>query len=82
MSNLYNLDKNDFIRGLITAVFAGIVWSIGSAVNQAGFDVFSANWGMILGSAFNAGIAAFMGYLSKNFLTGEDGKVNLGVAKV
>lgn len=70
---MFKLHTNDFIRGLVTAVVAGLVISLGSAVQQTGFDVFTANWGELLGTALNAGFAAFVGYLGKNFLSDSKG---------
>lgn len=75
MSPLFKLQLNDFVKGAIVAGLAAFVWSVGSVFNQAGFDVFSANWSSILSSAFNAAVAALVGYLSKNLLTDENGKI-------
>jgi hypothetical protein len=75
MTGLFKITQSDFLKGAVTAVFAAIVWSIGSAASQAGFDVFSADWGPIVASAINAGVSAFVGYMGKNFLTDANGKV-------
>lgn len=74
MSEMFKLKSNDFVKGAITALITGLVWSIGSAFNQTGFDIFSTDWGAIIGSAINAGIASGMGYLIKNLGTDSDGK--------
>lgn len=74
-STLFRLNASDLVKGAVTAIFAALIFALAGAVNQTGFDVFTADWGMILGSALNAGFAAFVGYLSKNLLTDEDGKV-------
>lgn len=75
MSNLYKLNQADFLKGAVSAVVAGVVWTIAGTFNQAGFDVFSTDWGMIISSAINAGVAAFVGYLGKQFMTDNEGKV-------
>lgn len=72
-SDMFKLDTNDVVRGVITAVIAGIVVSLAGVVQTPGFDVFTANWGMILGSAINAAFAAFIGYVGKNFLSDSKG---------
>ena len=40
-----------------------------------GVDVFTADWGAILTTAVNAGVAAFVGYMAKNFVTDDGGQV-------
>ena len=75
MSNLFKLNVGDLGRGAVTALLAGVVWSVASVFTQSGFDIFSADWKTIINSALNAGMAAFVGYLSKNLLTDSEGKL-------
>ena len=72
---LYKLQLNDFVKGAVVAVFTGFVFSVFGFFNQPGFDLFAADWNAILGAAVNAGVAAFVGYLSKQFVTDENGKI-------
>lgn len=80
-SGLYSLNKGDFIRGLITAVFAGVAVAIGSVLNGVftadGFDVFSVDWGMVGKNMVNAAVigaqGGFAGYIAKNFLSDNKG---------
>ena len=72
---LFKLNSNDFLKGAISAVIAGFVWGLLKLVGADGFDVFSADWPAILNSAVNAAVAAFVGYIGKNFLSDENGKV-------
>ena len=81
MSELFRLNSNDFLRGAVTAVCAAIFMTVASVVGQPGFDLFTLDYASLLNTAINAGVAAFVGYLSKNLLTGSDGKINLGVVK-
>ena len=74
-SELFKLGTNDFIKGLVSAIVAAFVITLYGVVTQAGFNLFTADWGVILNSSLNAGIAAFIGYLGKNFLSDKDGKV-------
>lgn len=74
-SKLFRLNINDLFKGAVTAVIAGVVISLAGVVQQAGFDVFSADWGAILSSAVSAGVAAFVGYVGKNFVSDSEGKV-------
>jgi hypothetical protein len=73
---LYTLGKNDLIKGAITAVIAGIITTLYGVVSQAGFDVFSADWGQILNEVIKISFSSFLAYLGKNFLTNEDGEFN------
>ena len=80
-SKLYSLGKNDFIKGAVSALIAGFIFALGSVVSQAGFSVFDANWFQVFDTAINAGLAALIGYLGKNYLSDSEGTV-LGKADV
>jgi hypothetical protein len=70
---MYELGKSDFVKGLIVAVLGAIFTTLSGIFSQAGFDVFSANWGVILGDVLKVITATFVGYLGKNFFSDEDG---------
>lgn len=72
---MFTLRAGDIARGAVTAVFAGMLVVIGGAVLSAGFDAFTADWVSIGKAAVNAGLASFVGYLMKNFLTDSHGKM-------
>ena len=74
-SNFLRLNVNDFIRGVVTAIFAAVITVLYQVTQSAGFDVFTANWGMILSEMINVSITVFIAYLSKNLLSDSDGKV-------
>ena len=74
-SKFLRLNINDVVRGLITAIFTAVIVTLYGAVNQAGFDIFTADWGVIASTALSAGFSAFIGYLGKNVMTAENGKV-------
>lgn len=71
---MFKLDSSDALKGVITAIIAGVVVSLYGVVTQAGFDVFAADWGSILHMAINGAVAAFFGYIGKNLLTDTSGK--------
>ena len=75
MSSFLRLNTKDFSKGAVTAVFVGVLTALYQVFTVAGFDVFSADWGSILSSAFNVAITTFIGYLAKNFLSDSEGKV-------
>ena len=79
-SELFKLNLGDLGKGALTAFCAGLIFALGSVVNQAGFDVFTANYAQVFVTAFNAGLAFFVGYLSKQLLTDSSGQV-LGFRK-
>jgi len=72
-SPLLKLGSHDVVKGAITAVFAGAITVLYGVVSQSGFDVFNADWGAILSNVIQASFTAFLAYISKNFLTAEDG---------
>lgn len=74
-SGLFKLNLKDLGKGAFSAVIAAFIFSLAGVAGQAGFDVFSADWGAILSTALNAGIASFIGYIGKNFLSDGEGNV-------
>lgn len=74
-SQMFTLREGDLVRGAITAIFTGVLFVVGGAVLSAGFDAFTADWVAIGKAAVNAGLASFVGYLMKNFITDESGKM-------
>lgn len=74
-SNLFRLNIKDFVKGATSAVFAALAISLYNVTITEGFDVFTADWGMIGKSALNWAIAAFLGYLGKNLVSDKEGKV-------
>lgn len=83
MTELYRLQSNDFVKGAISAVIAAVafaVWNVLMPILQApDFDVTAVAWRVVcshaLVVALNAAIAAFAGYIGKNFFTASNGKV-------
>src|SRR6266516_575971 len=74
-SSLLKLDIHDFAKGAVTAVFSAVIVALGSMVSTPGFNVFATDWKATLNIAFQVAVAAFLGYIGKNYLTDADGKV-------
>lgn len=72
---MYHLNHGDITRGAVVAVFSGAFVVFASSVLQAGFDAFSADWIAIGKASVNAGLASFVGYIAKNLVTDEHGKM-------
>lgn len=72
---MFTLNLGDLFRGLVVAVLTGAFLAIVGVIGSSGFDVFSADWLSIGKSSVNGGFAALIGYLVKNFLTANNGKV-------
>jgi len=75
MSALFKLNGSDFTKGLIMAIFMGVALPIVAVIQTPGFDLFTANWEVIGKLALNGAFLGFATYLSKNFLSDENGKV-------
>ena len=75
MSGLFKLNLNDLIKGLTTAVVAGVIFALAGIVGGANFNLFTADWTSILTTALNAAFAAGVGYLGKNLLSDQNGAV-------
>lgn len=72
-SKLFNLNGNDLFKGAVTAVLAAIITVLYGVVSQAGFNVFEADWGVILTNVIQGALTAFIAYIGKNVLSDEDG---------
>ncbi len=70
---MFKLGSHDAFKGAVTAVFTAIVVMLYGLVTQGDFNIFTADWGRIVNDMFNVGIAAFLGYISKNFLSDSEG---------
>lgn len=68
-NGLMKLVPGDILRGLIVAVFTGVLTFLAQAVNAPAFDYATFDWAQLGGIAITAGVA----YLSKNLLTTNDG---------
>lgn len=67
-TKLWTLKLSDLQRGLIVAIFTA---PIGIVYDWATMENFQLNWRSLVKGAVAGGLA----YISKNFLTGENGKV-------
>ena len=71
MSNLFRLDSKDWIKGLVVAVLVAIVGAVQQMLQGHGLDFALYDWAGIMDIALKAGA----GYLMKNFLTDDTGKI-------
>ena len=74
-SNFLRLNVNDLIRGGITAIFAAVITVLYQVTQSAAFDVFTADWGIILSEMINVSVTVLVAYLFKNLLSDKEGKV-------
>lgn len=72
--NMFTLHWYDVVKALVVAVITGAFLSIVGVFGND-FDVFTADWTSIGKSAVNGGFAALVGYIVKNFLTADNGKI-------
>lgn len=75
ISGLFKLNLRDISKGAVSAVVAAVLFAVVGAFGEPNFSVFTADWLAIGTMATNAAVAAFVGYLGKNLLTDENGKV-------
>ncbi len=78
---MFKLSFGDFGRGVIVAVLSPVfiaITAVLSTIIVSGFDVFSVDWASLGKSLINvsiiSGYGGLVGYLGKNFLTGDSGK--------
>jgi hypothetical protein len=71
MKPLFELGAPDFLKGAALAVIVVVFGAIEQGLAAHGFDFAAYDWAGIA----NLAISAFVGYLTKNFLSTKDGKV-------
>jgi hypothetical protein len=71
MSELFNFNVKDFVKGAVVAILSAVVATLQSIITQKGFNLTSTDGWFIASVA----VTAFLGYLLKNFLSDVDGKV-------
>lgn len=74
-TKMFRLGWRDLVKGAVTAVIAAVVVTLYGVVTQPGFDLFAADWNAIAVTAINAAFAGFFGYVGKNLLSDESGKL-------
>mgnify|MGYP001579596841 CR=1 FL=1 len=74
-STMFRLNLSDVSKGLVMAIITGFMLPVAAAFQTPGFDIFQANWSEIVNLAINGAVIGFTGYIVKNFLSDEDGKV-------
>lgn len=70
-SEFLKLNSKDFVRGLAVAVGAAVFSQLASWFNVPGFDIATADWSELI----RIGVGAAIGYLSKNLLTDDRGRL-------
>lgn len=76
MSQLFTLESNDFIKGLVVFVLSAVFTWLAQVFDTPGFDLATFSWIEGVRVAFVAALA----YLAKNFATDDQGKV-LGMGR-
>lgn len=71
MSSLFKLDTRDLLKGLTVAVLSAIFAALGAMIQNNGFSLSQANVVAIASVAFTSAL----GYLSKQLLTDDTGKL-------
>lgn len=74
MSNIYSVSKSDFVQSLVNAVFCAVIAAFAGIAGTPGFNVFQAEWGLILGQMINTAIIVAIGSLAKKFTSDAEGK--------
>ncbi len=71
---MWTINFADMVRGLAVAILTG-AWIAVAGLFVMGFDVFSADWTVIGKLAVNGGFFSLAGYITKNLLTADNGKL-------
>lgn len=72
---MFTINFGDIFRGLVVAVLTGAFLAVLAIIGANDFDVFVADWVAIGKTMVNGGFAAFVGYIVKNLITDNSGKI-------
>lgn len=72
---MFTINYGDIFRGIVVAILTGAFLAVSGTLSSVGFDVFTADWVQIGKTVVNGGFAAFIGYIVKNLITANNGKV-------
>lgn len=75
MNGLFKLYSNDYIKGLITAVFAAVIVALYNIVIVSGFSFFKVNYHDLFQNMVDTGGITLIAYLAKNFLSTNKGSL-------
>jgi len=75
MSELFKLNSSDFVKGIVMAAIVGFLLPVAAAVQTPNFSIMTVDWHQVLVLAINGAIVGGIGYLVKNFLSDNQGKV-------
>jgi hypothetical protein len=71
-NGLFTLNKSDFIKGLVTAVFSSVWGAVAAIVGSQAFDLFTLDWKKFISIVVASAIVGAAGYLNKNYVTDID----------
>ncbi len=71
---MWRLRARDFLRGAFIAILTGMGMAVLGLVGPQ-FDLFTVDWASLGHTAVNAGVVAFVSYLTKNLVTDSDGRI-------
>ena len=74
-TKIFRIGTSDLWKGAITAFFTGIIVALFQFISMDNFSLFSTDWIKLLDVSLSTGVVTFLGYIVKNFLSTEDGKV-------
>lgn len=75
MSKFLSLNTQDFIKGLVTAVFGAVLTVLYTVTQQPDFNLFSVDWMRVGSNVVNVSVIVMVSYLSKNFFTNGNGEM-------
>lgn len=74
-SGMFRWDGTDLVKSVSSALFVAVVAALYGVTTQAGFDLFTADWGAILKLVVNAAFITFIGRMGEKLVTAPNGKV-------
>lgn len=74
-NGLFKISSNQLFQSAINAVFTAVVFAVAGVVGTSGFDVFSADWGMILHLTVNTAFVTFVGFIVGHLTSTNTGAV-------
>lgn len=72
---MFNLNASDLLKGAVVAVLTALLTAVAAVVLAPNFDVLGVDWVSVLHNMLNIATISFVGYLVKNLISDNQGKV-------
>lgn len=72
-NGLLKISGNELLQSAVNSIFTAVIFAVAGVVGTSGFDVFAADWTMILHLAINTAFISFVGFVTSHITSTNTG---------